>query len=530
MQSYLKFRTTSSKLIILLVTIFLLLATIPFAAELSPNVPLSHWSYPLLDKLAALGLVTESMLNTKPYTRIEAAKMVNEALKNLDEYKTADTTAHSKWTELANDIINRLQKEFAIELQSLNENSGVSNNTYLKPVDEIYGEYLYGNKVFQIENRQGDKFAQHSNFRIGFDSYGQWANMLGYYLHPEYRYSDSEYNQGKLVEGYAKGQFGNLEIEVGRDSFWWGPGYHGDWILTDNAAPFDMIKLSNAEPILLPWIFRRLGPMDITTFLTKLEENRDYPYTRLWGMRVGFKPTPAIEFGVSRSALFGGEGRPSMSFSDYLDMILGQGEHDPNNLRTDQIAGFDCAWQINNLDRKLHVLRTMKIYIDGAGEDFAYGGPLPSRWAWLYGISFGDIGLNGKNDFRIEYANDHVTADDRYPDPGYWYTHPLYTSGYTYYGTIIGHELGSDGNDLLLEWTHFFSPSWRGSLTYDVHKWRLADTTPAKIQYLQPQLTFYGKDNYTISAAYRYEKETAGNERGTDQTNHIIFLNTTYSF
>jgi hypothetical protein len=530
MKRHFKFRIADCGLMLLLLIAFCQLPSISISATISPNVPLSHWSYPLLDKLATLGLVNESMRNTKPYTRMEAAKMVVEAVKNLDELKTADTNTNPKWTSLANGIIDRLQKEFAIELQELDGSVGSSNNTYLKPIDEIYGKYLYGDKPFQLENQQGDKFSQHSNYRIGFDSYGQWANVLGYYVHPEYRYSDSELNQGKLVEGYAKGLFGNLEVEVGRDSFWWGPGYHGDWILTDNASPFDMIKFANADPILLPWIFRRLGPMDITTFVTKLEEDRDYPYTRLWGMRVGFKPTPALEFGLSRSALFGGEGRPSMSFSDYLDMLLGRGEHDPNNLRSDQIAGVDCIWQLNNLDRKLHVLRTMKIYVDGAGEDFAAGGPLPSRWAWLYGITLGDIGLNGKNDFRIEYATDHVTADDKYKDPGYWYTHPIYTSGYTYYGTIIGHELGSDGNDLLLEWTHFFSPTWRGSLTYDMHKWRLADAEPAKIQYLQPQLTFYGKDNITVSAAYRYEKETAGNKRGTDQTNHIIFLNTTYSF
>jgi hypothetical protein len=530
MKNHFGFRISDFGFIFILLTAYCLLPTTSCTAELSPNVPLSHWSYPLLDKLAALGLINESMRNTKPYTRIAAAKMIAEATKNLDEIKTANTPQNAHWIMLANEIIIRLQKEFTIELQDLSGNVGAPNSTYLKPVDEIYGKYLYGDKPFQLENQQGDKFSRHSNIRLGFDSYGGWANTLGYYLHPEYRYSDSELNEGKIVEGYAKGLFGNLELEIGRDSFWWGPGYHGDWILTDNAAPFDMIKFSNAEPILLPWIFRRLGPVDITTFVTELEEYRDYPHTRLWGMRVGFKPIPALEVGISRSALFGGEGRPSMSFSDYINMILGRSEHESGNLRNDQIAGFDFSYQLNKLDRKLHVLRTMKIYVDGAGEDFANSGPLPSRWAWLYGITFGDIGLNGKDDFRVEYANDHVTADYNTKDPGYWYTHPIYTSGYTYYGSIIGHELGSDGNDLLFEWVHFFSPSWRGALAYDIHKWRLSDADPAKIQFLQPQLTFYGKENLTVSAAYRYEKESTGNKRGTDQTNHIVFLNTTYSF
>ncbi|MCX7920350.1 MAG: capsule assembly Wzi family protein [bacterium] len=503
--------------IILLLTLYFLPAGL-YAGEVSPNVPLSHWSYPLIEKLFNLGLITEPFLNTKPYTRIEVAIMIDEASRNLAEQKIE--------LPIAAGILERLQREFSVELATITEiRTGITPETYLKPIDDMYFRSIYSEKSFILRNRQGDKFSEHSNFRLGFDSYGQYANRIGYYLHPEYRYSEDTLNEGELVEGYMKCMVGNLELELGRDSLWWGPGANGDWILTDNAKPFDLIKIGNAEPVLLPWIFRWLGPMKTISILTRLEEERDYPHTRFWGMRTSFKPKPGIELGFSRSAMFAGEGRPSMDWRDYWDMFWGRKEHEESDLRNNQIAGVDLTVQFNHLDNKTHVIRTMTVYVDGAGEDFASGGPLPSRWAWLYGIVFGDIGLSGKTDLRIEYANNHIPKH-----PNYWYSHPVYTSGYTYYGDIIGHQIGTDSDDLYIELTHFFNAQFCGSLIYDIQQHGLSDDEPMKVQYLQPQLTFYGKNNLIVSAAYRYEKEDAGSEQGTDQTNHILFLNTIYSF
>jgi len=52
----------------------------------------------------------------------------------------------------------------------------------------------------------------------------------------------------------VKAEAFNLELEVGRDSLWWGPGYNGALLMTNNARPFDLVKLSNAYPYRIPWI------------------------------------------------------------------------------------------------------------------------------------------------------------------------------------------------------------------------------------------------------------------------------------
>ena len=70
---------------------------------------------------------------------------------------------------------------------------------------------------------------------------------------------------------------GRCEIEAGKDSMWWGPGYHGSILMSNNAEPFKMLKLSTPSPVSLPWIFKALGPFKVVWFLTQLEDDRPVP-------------------------------------------------------------------------------------------------------------------------------------------------------------------------------------------------------------------------------------------------------------
>ena len=129
----------------------------------------------------------------------------------------------------------------------------------------------------------------------------------------------------------------NLEIEIGRDSQWWGPGYHGSLLLSNNAEPFDMVKISNPRPVLLPWIFRFLGPFRIMAFYTELEDERAVPEPKLFGMRLNFKPHPNLELGFSRSIMFGGQGRDeNFSIEDYWKIFWATRENKPGRLDNNQ--------------------------------------------------------------------------------------------------------------------------------------------------------------------------------------------------
>src|SRR5439155_834098 len=127
------------------------------------------------------------------------------------------------------------------------------------------------------------------------------------YLQPELL-ENEDYDAARLATGYAKLTVGNVELLVGRDSLAWGPGYHNGLLLTNNAAPLDQIKIGAAEPFLLPWIGKWVGPMKALIFLAQLEERRDHAYTKLSGMRLTFAPATFLELGASHTVLFDGLG------------------------------------------------------------------------------------------------------------------------------------------------------------------------------------------------------------------------------
>jgi len=290
----------------------LILLSLSCFSYVSTNVPLDHWSYQDIDKLIGQGLIDGSMMATKPVSRFEMARQIAEADEKFQQLP--------KKNELISNILHRLKKEFQPELATIGAVEGNPLKDYGKPIEDPYIKFLYAKSKPDLENIRGDTFDERSNFRTGFASRAQLFDITAFYIHPEYRLSseDSD-NDVKLIEAYGKLMLGSLEIEAGQDSMWWGPGYHGSMLMSNNAEPFKMIKLSNPLPGELPWIFKRLGPFKATWFLTQLEKDRFIRRPVLTGFRLEFKPHPALELGLSRTMLFGGEGRP-----EYTSGITGK--------------------------------------------------------------------------------------------------------------------------------------------------------------------------------------------------------------
>ena len=229
--------------------------TPPAAARVSVNVPLGHWSYDAIDKLKGLGLIQSDMRGTRPWTRMAFARLIVEAEEEFQEITNSEEeNTSSGRTEIIRAVLSRLEGEFKADLDEVSGAGGVS--TYIKPIEDVYLHYYYGNNDFNIENDKGQKFAEDSNVRLGFSTHGAVWSHIGFYLNPEYRYSDDQFagndQEVTLFEGYGKLEFFNIELEVGRDTLWWGTGRHGSMILTDNARPFDLVKLSNPNPVVLP--------------------------------------------------------------------------------------------------------------------------------------------------------------------------------------------------------------------------------------------------------------------------------------
>jgi len=466
----------------------------PAGALVSTNVPLDHWSYAAVEKLADYGLIDSSMLTVKPLSRVEMARHVAAALYTREGTPDAPAILES--------ILERLTDEFREELVLLGVLDGSYDDSSIKPVEDLYVAYLYARNEPDLENVRGDEFRRGSNVRAGFASRAKLFDTAAFYVRPEYAYS-SPRDDVDLIEVYGKVMVGPFEVEAGKDSLWWGPGHHGSLLLSNNAPPLRMVKLSNPEPLPLPWFLRALGPFKGQWFLAELEEDRDFPHVKLTGLRLNLKPHPLVELGASRVVMLGGEGAPSVPWYKYATSLLTIGAEEAES---NQLAGLDGSLLLPLPDRV--PLRTIKLYGDFYGEDEASGAP--SKWSYLVGASFNDILRTGRTDLRVEYVDTYPVA----------YTHSLYTSGYTYEGRVLGHHVGPDARDLFVQLSHYLRSDLVVDLAYDRQTHTPRGNAERIENFLESGLTVFPSRDWWIRAGYRFENR---DDWGNDN-NHIAYV------
>ncbi len=198
------------------------------------------------------------------------------------------------------------------------------------------------------------------------------------------------------------------------------------WLITDNAANLNLVKISNDTPTILPWYFSYLGPFKYTIFASRLEAEEIPPNPMVGGMRINFKPSPTFEMGMAFTAMFGGQGVPGLTFSDVVKFL---GFQSPQN--ANQMAAFDFRW-------RLPWLRNTSLYFEWGGDDSGSGfdSAHPQELifkdqAFLLGAYIPDLMCDGRTDLRIEWTTNAHRVDST---PGFWYGHYMCQSGYTQYG------------------------------------------------------------------------------------------------
>jgi len=244
----------------------------------------------------------------------------------------------------------------------------------------------------------------------------------------------------RFLEANVRLFTGSFEFEVGADSLWWGPGRHGALLVSNNAAPFRHFwKFGTHEQILLPGWLSKLGPASLVVFGARLDDDQEFRHGRrpwLGGMRLEFRPSPGFSFGMSRTAVTGGEASGEVDADLVWRVFLAENENRPEGDLSDQKAGLDMRW------RSANRVLPFEVYAEVEGEDQA--GVRPSRLAWLVGAEFPRLGPASCLDLLAEYATTVVDGHD-----DYWYNHGLF-GPYTYQGTVMGHHAGSDADDLFV--------------------------------------------------------------------------------
>jgi hypothetical protein len=427
----------------------------------TPFVPLDSWVYASFDRLAALGFVDTEIAGIRPWTRTECARLTQDAVDALAGRETENTGAGS--------IILALQREFAADLEIL---GGGSNrrlqleSTYTR-FTGIDGQPLNDSDHFgqTLINDFGRPYGEGFSNSTGFSGYAT-AGRFALYVRGEYQHapaipayslpvrqvianvdanplqpaqSIAATNQYQLLDTYVSANFSAWDISFGKQSLWWGPDQGGAMLISDNAAPMYMGRISRVTPFQLPWLFRFLGPVKTDFFFGKLSGHEFPADPLIHGEKISFKPTPNLEFGFSRTVVMGGVGRPftlGALFNSYVSFTSSQnyGASDNPGKRT---GGFDFSYRVPLLRNWL------TIYSDSMSHDDPSPLAAPRRAAINPGLYFPRIPYVPKLELRVESVlTDSPTSVNHGGQYNYFDTfyHDLYTNDKNIIGSWIGRE------------------------------------------------------------------------------------------
>jgi hypothetical protein len=266
-------------------------------------------------------------------------------------------------------------------------------------------------------------------------------------------------------------------------------------MFSDNAAPVEMIRFNRVSPITLPSILGWLGPMRTEMFIGRLEGQEfvfapsarvgqvgpSIPSGRpdvfspdavlvgqfgqplssqpfIHGQKISFKPTPNLEFGISRTTIYGGPGYP-LTGRTFLRSLFST-----DNLRAGEInkpgdrrAGFDFSYRLPGLRNWL------TLYGDGLTDDEISPIAYPDRSAWRAGLYLSHFPRLAKLDLRAEgvYTDNPVGGN---VGPGFYYFNATWRDGYRNDGNLIGNWIGRGGQGAQAWTTYHFSA--RNSLQF----------------------------------------------------------------
>jgi len=474
----------------------------------SPYVPLDSWIYPALERLIAAGYIPPEMLGMRPWTRMECARLLEDA---EDKFSNGG----SESGDLGR-LYQVLSREFDTEISRLNGNANLGAR-----VESVYSR---GTSISGTPLRDGFNFGQTLVNDYGRPYWTGFNNVSGFtadaetgpvsfYLRAEYEHAPAmpsypaqvqnaigaanlvpPYPNGtgqvdsvQLLDSMASFNINNLQISVGKQSEWLGPGESGSFLLSNNAAPFPMIKVDDVMPHEIPGISRILGPVRAEFFVGQLSGQlwefcqvstcqvsnsalhvvgpNVSPQPFIHGEKVSFHPTPNLEIGMGITAMFGGPGLP-VTFGNFFRTYYVQAvpAHNPGK----RISAADFTYRVP------HFRNWLSVYLDSLVTDEA--SPIGSTRANVNpGIYLPRIPKIPKLEFRAEGINESRTKEF---GPGFvYYSGDRYRSGYTDDGMLLGNAFGRAGRGEQAWMTYWISPRNKFQVSY-----RLQEASPALLE------------------------------------------------
>ena len=238
------------------------------------------------------------------------------------------------------------------------------------------------------------------------------------------------------INAYLKFDLPWFDLQLGQDTLQWGPGYHDSLLVSKNPLAMDMIKFQATYE-----------PVTFTAFTGVLEDMaEDINDKYISGHRVEGYFWDRFGFGLSEVVVYGDRFEPGYLNPVNIYLINEQ----PISRADGRVPGSGDN-VLMSVDMRLRLVDDFEIYGELMVDD---GNPAANfkHWDTKFGI-LGGIYLTdpfgiADTDFHAEYAFINQYA----------YTHVNPVNVYKHFTTPIGHQIGSDADNLWIElrrrWTN----------------------------------------------------------------------------
>jgi hypothetical protein len=457
----------------------------------SAYVPIESWIYPAIERLAMAGYVQTAFAGLRPWTRMESARLVAEAQEQQIDHQNVVDSDNAVDEQMAV-LIKDLAGEFAVELRQ--RDGECNHQAAIDSIDwrsrAIAGAPLTDGYHFAqtLTNDYGRPYGSGANIYTGISGRAAYGSFAAYARVELQRTAPgvmtpasadaaiaaadftpaaasgpiSGFTRGRFLEAYASYTFHNNQLSFGKQALWWGPGKGGPLLFSNNAEPITMLRYDGVSPFELPGFGRLLGPIRVQLFLGRLSGHQfvhvgdetlgqtgvalnNQPFVN--GQKVSFKPTPNLEFSVSRTAIFAGAG-VGFTTNTFLRSLFSNGNSTGKTDPGDRRADVDVQYTIP----KSH--ESLKIYLDTFTDDELFPLAYPTHSAWSPGFYLARLPHLPHVDFRAE----GYLTPRRTNFPGFYYFNVHYLSGYTNDRQILGSWMGRESNGYQLWSNWWFSP------------------------------------------------------------------------
>jgi hypothetical protein len=471
-------------------------------------------------------------MNTKPMSRREMAIILAGILRRIQNNQVLEFADR---TDLQDTLV-ALIDEFSPELAALGVTGhGIKKDAprtlEIKPLEYLQLRVgLTTNSATNIENSNGERLDQGLNGRVTSSSWAEAGGIAAGYIQPEYQIG-TDTNRFQIIEGYIKGRAGFVELVAGREALWWGPGFHGSMLVSNNALGMDMLRLRTAHQVTLPWIFEDIfGPLKFELFVGQLEEERtDYPRSKVMGGRIDLSPLPWLEIGFARTVMFDGDGRPKPQWYELPNVwFYGNKEgSEGSKYAGDNRIQLDVSVRLANVGKYVLITRDAELYLDLGWDDTCCGTFYwPLKPGPIAGVYLPNLFGSPDTTFRFEYSN----------SSSFQFTHSVWQDGYERKGQVISHFEGTVGEDWFLRLTQRLNPQIDVGIEFDMA--RIGRTEKGLEVATKELKRYFGVDvsyrhSPALSLSFAGRLEWTNNldfVPGRQEVNQVYMATVTYAF